>query len=128
MIQESSAFRLRITSRFIRTIDSALTEAKQCLQETLFKTDYWRIYRNVPLSERQRKVINRLFDAGKGGFTGGLNTRKYQSLTGVSRATAWRETADLLSVGMLRLISGARGRSTAYELPWPDDLPSRAVD
>lgn len=113
---------------FIRTIDSALTEAKQCLQETLFKADYWRIYRKVPLSERQRKVINRLFDAGKGGFTGGLNTRKYQSLTGVSRATAWRETADLLSVGMLRLISGARGRSTSYELPWPDDLPSRAVD
>lgn len=111
-----------------RTIDSALTEAKQCLQETLFKVDYWRIYRKVPLSERQRKVINRLFDAGKGGFTGGLNTRTYQSLTGVSRATAWREIEDLLSVGMLRLISGARGRSTAYELPWPDDLPSRAVN
>ena len=84
-----------------RTIDSALTEAKQC---------------------------HRLFDAGKGGFTGGLNTRTYQSLTGVSLATAWREIEDLLSVGMLRLISGARGRSTAYELPWPDDLPSRAVD
>ena len=42
---------------FIRTIDSALTEAKQCLQETLFKADYWRIYRKVPLSERQRKVM-----------------------------------------------------------------------
>ena len=110
---------------FIHAVDSALAESKQCLQETLFKADYWRTYREISLSDRQRKVINRLFDAGKGGFTGGLNTRKYQSLTGTSRATAWREIEDLVSRGMLRLIPGARGRSTAYELPWPDELSSR---
>ena len=112
---------------FIRTVDSALTESKQSLQETLFKADFWRMYREKSLTDRQKKVINRLFDAGKGGFTGGLNTRKYQSLTGTSRATAWREIEDLLSTGMLRLILGTRGRSTAYELPWPDVLPSRAA-
>lgn len=28
------------------------------------------------LNERQQKVINKLFDLGPGGFTGGLTTRK----------------------------------------------------
>ena len=45
--------------------------------------------------DRQRKVINKLLDAGPGGFEGGLSASKYASLTGVSRATATRELADL---------------------------------
>ena len=31
------------------------------------------------MSPRQRKVLNRLLDAGPSGFEGGMNTRKYDA-------------------------------------------------
>ena len=68
--------------------------------------------------KRQRKVINRLLDSGEGGFQGGLTTRKYVSLTKVSRATAFREIADLVEKKILQQRSGG-GRSVSYDLNWP---------
>ena len=112
---------------FIHTVSDAVSASKQCLRETFFKAHFWQQHAEDPVSPRQKKVINRLFDAGKGGFKGGLSTRKYQSLTSTSRATAWRELNELVHLGLLRPIAGASGRSTAYEIPWPDDLPSRTA-
>ena len=60
------------------------------------------------LNERQRKVLNRLLDAGRGGFEGGLTTRKYVGLTKTSRATAYRELAELVVKGL-----SPRGRTRA---------------
>lgn len=45
------------------------------------------------------------------------NTRKYASLTRTSRATTWREIADLVEKGALRP-SEKGGRSSAYEVLW----------
>jgi hypothetical protein len=63
------------------------------------------------LNERQRKAPNRLLDAGPDGFAGGMNTRKYMGLTKTSRATAYRELADLVEKGCLRP-TGQGGRSS----------------
>jgi Fic family protein len=71
------------------------------------------------MSERQRKVVNRLLDAGPGGFQGGLTTRKYVSMTGASRATAYREISDLEEKRVLRFLEG-RGRNVSYELVWKE--------
>ncbi|MDR0339753.1 MAG: DUF4172 domain-containing protein, partial [Desulfovibrio sp.] len=60
---------------------------------------------------------NRLLDAGKDGFEGGLSTRKYMGMTRTSRSTAWREIEDLLQKKMLRPLPGG-GRNVAYELAW----------
>lgn len=49
------------------------------------------------------------------GFAGGINTRKYMSLTKTSRATAYRELADLVEKGCLRS-TGKGGRSSGYEI------------
>ncbi len=111
---------------FISIVSDAVAASQQSLQETRFKARFWQRHAEAPVNPRQKKVINRLFDAGKGGFTGGLSTRKYQSLTSTSRATAWRELSELVTLGLLRPMAGAGGRSTAYEIPWPDDLPSRS--
>ena len=110
---------------FINAVSGALADSKQSLQETLFKARFWQLHTADPVSPREKKVVNRLLDAGKGGFKGGLSTRKYQSLTSTSRATAWRELSHLVELGLLRPIAGAGGRSTAYEIPWPDELPCR---
>lgn len=112
---------------FIHAVSDAVADAELGLETMRFKARFWQLHAEDPVSPRQKKVLNRLLDAGKGGFTGGLSTRKYQSLTATSRATAWRELAELVGLGLLRPVAGAGGRSTAYEIPWPDDLPCRTV-
>jgi len=71
------------------------------------------------LNERQRKIVNRLLDAGPDDFEGGLTTRKYVSMAKVSRATAFREISALVERQVLRQ-NPERGRSVSYDLVWPD--------
>ena len=69
------------------------------------------------MNDRQKKVINRLLDAGKNNFEGGLTTRKYVAIAKTSRATAYREIEDLVAKKIL-VSNQAGGRSTSYELNW----------
>ena len=80
------------------------------------KARFWLRHQGVLVNARQRKAINVLLDAGPGGFAGGMNTRKYVGLTRASRATAYRELADLVEKGCL-VASGA-GRSVSYQIRW----------
>jgi Fic family protein len=61
--------------------------------------------------------MNLLLDAGPGGFEGGMSTKKYENVTGTSRATASRELIDLAAMGLLRQIGA--GRSTRYGVALP---------
>ena len=63
------------------------------------------------------KVLRRMLEAGPVGFTGGINARKYVSLTGVSKATATRDLQQLTQLGALTPIGA--GRSARYELRLP---------
>ena len=65
------------------------------------------------LNEVQTKVINRMLEEGETNFIGGMNARKYQSITHVSKATATRHLQDLVQKGFL--ISQQSGRSTNYQ-------------
>ncbi len=102
---------------FISCFERTLVAAEATLAAILFKAVFWKRHAETAVNERQRKVLNRLLDAGKDGFEGGLSTRKYMGMTKTSRATAWREIEDLLQKGMLRALPGG-GRSTAYEIAW----------
>jgi len=100
---------------FIGCINHALEEAEATLGAVLFKAAFWKRHAETMVTERQRKVLNTLLDAGQGKFEGGLSTRKYMSLTKTSRATAWREIEDLLKKNLIRPLPG-QGRGTAYEI------------
>jgi len=100
---------------FLAQVEAAATAADQTVANTLAKARFWLKHQATALNERQRKALNRLLDAGPGGFVGGINTRKYMSLTKTSRATAYRELADLVEKGCLRP-TGKGGRSSAYEI------------
>ena len=102
---------------FIACFDHALIAAEATLSNIMFKAVFWKRHEEKFVNERQKKVLNRLLDAGKNGFEGGLSTRKYIGMTKVSRATAWREIEDLLQKKMLRPLPG-KGRSAAYEIAW----------
>lgn len=96
----------------------AMNKSEVIIRNVLAKAEFWQRFNQTSVNERQRKVINRLLDAGSGEFQGGLTTRKYTSLAKTSRATAFREISDLIAKNMLRQNSGGKGRSVSYDLNW----------
>lgn len=102
---------------FLAQVQSSATAAERTVANTLAKARFWLRHQSAVLNERQRKVLNRLLDAGPDGFEGGINTRKYVSLTKASRATAYRELAELVALGCLQS-TGKGGRSSGYGLAW----------
>lgn len=102
---------------FIEQMQAICEDASKAVDITLVKARFWLVQGNKALSERQRKVMNLLLDAGPGGFDGGMSTRKYESITGASRATASRELIDLEALGLLDQVGA--GRSTRYHVKLP---------
>ena len=79
---------------------------------------FWRRFSQSSLNDRQRKVINKLLEAGDLGFEGGLTNKKYVGMTKTRRETAKRDMADLVRRGILFQNPGA-GRSVNYKLCFP---------
>ena len=102
---------------FLQQVHAACASAKLTLAAVLAKTRFWMHYASSSLNERQRKALNRLLDAGPGGFEGGLSTRKYVGLAKVSRATAFRELAQMVELGCI-VPNASKGRSVAYDIDW----------
>jgi len=81
------------------------------------KAAFWWSHRHSGFNSRQQKLLNRLLDAEPEGFTGGMTLRKAIGLTKVSRATAWRDLAELVEQQAIEPIG--EGRSRAYRIHWP---------
>ncbi len=96
---------------FLETMKSALLRAENTARRVLKKAFFWSRHREVPMNERQAKVVNRLWD----GFDGKLNTSKWAKITHTSQATALRDITDLVEKGIL-LKSPDGGRSAHYFL------------
>ncbi len=97
---------------FFDCLEKAISRASSTIERTLQKAEYWEKYRDVEINERQRKVINRLWD----GFDGKLTSSKWAKQCHCSQDTALRDINDLITKGMLRN-SGEGGRSSNYILP-----------
>jgi Fic family protein len=102
---------------FLGCLKRAIESSDARLDDVMAKSRLWQRQAGVSVNERQLKVLNRLLDAGRVGFEGGLTTRKYVGMTGASRATAQREIADLVTKGFLARRAGS-GRSTSYDVAW----------
>ena len=105
-------------SWFLGCANRAIQKSERIIGNVLAKADFWQHHSQTTLNDRQRKVVNHLLDAGEGQFEGGLTTRKYVSLTKTSRATAFREIADLLEKEVLIQDPKSKGRSVRYDLNW----------
>jgi Fic family protein len=53
------------------------------------------------INPRQEKALLRLYESGPEGFKGGLSAEKYIAITKASRATATRDLAELVKLGVL---------------------------
>lgn len=104
---------------FIKCVTAAIDHSQNIMANVFARVEFWNLHSQTQLNERQKKVINRILEAGPGNFTGGLTTRKYVGITRVSRATAFREIADLLDKKVLRQLPG-KGRNVRYDLVWPN--------
>lgn len=99
---------------FVKTLLAAQTEAESQIAFTLKKTKFFDHYKNQ-LNERQLLAIKRMLEEGIKGFEGGMNARKYMSITKTSKATATRDMLQLLEIGAF-ISTGKGGRSTSYQV------------
>jgi len=96
---------------FVGCLGRAIAGAQGMLDGVLVKAGFWRHFRDVAVSARQRVVLNRLLN----GLAGALTTSRYATLATCSKDTALRDIHALVESGML-VRSPSGGRSTSYAL------------
>src|SRR5450830_911078 len=74
---------------FIECVTAAVERSRDTITNVFTRVDFWNRHAQTQLNERQKKVLNRILEAGPRNFVGGLTTRKYASIAKVSRATAF---------------------------------------
>jgi len=105
---------------FTKLVLKAQDAARRDIDFILAKSRFFDRWKSR-LNERQLRVVRRMLETGPSGFAGGMNARKYVSLTKISKATATRDLQFLAEAGVLRPIG--QGRSARYDLILP---PNRA--
>jgi Fic family protein len=96
---------------FLTCMINALKATDLVLSRILVKAAFWQTHSVTVLSERQKKLINKILD----GFEGKLTSSKWARIAECSRDTAIREINDLIEKDILQKEEGG-GRSTNYEL------------
>ena len=96
---------------FLVTLHQAVAMSIGKMDRVKQKTNFWDRHADTEVNERQRKVINRLWD----GFEGKLNSSKWAKICHCSQDSALRDIHDLIDKGILR-DTGEGGRSKNYEL------------
>lgn len=96
---------------FLNTMKSSILRAEETVKRVVSKSSFWQRRREIPMNERQVKMVNMLWD----GFTGKLTSSKWAKITKTSQATALRDITDLIEKGIL-IAAADGGRSSNYLL------------
>ncbi len=96
---------------FFNTLNEMFNKALKEIEQTVFKTNFWRSVDQTKLAKEQVKVLNRMLD---GDFADGINTSQYHQVAKVSKPTATRHLTALVEQGCL--VKFGAGRSTRYRL------------
>jgi Fic family protein len=96
---------------YLQCLKNALLAAQTITSNVLNKANFWKWHENTSINERQRLMINKLFD----GFEGKLQTSKWAKITKTSNDTALRDIKDLIEKGILQQTNEG-GRNINYEL------------
>ena len=97
---------------FLQQFRAAAGRSLAVIDGAMSRNRFWAKHAGAAINERQRKVLQRLLDAGPEGFEGGMSAEKYSGITGASKATATRDLRQLLEAGLLR--QTGQGRGTRY--------------
>lgn len=96
---------------FLSCLERALANSSEILDAVLIKARFREQHSQTQLNDRQRSMINKLFD----GFEGKLTSSKWAKITKCSQDTAIRDIQDLINKKRLQK-EAQGGRSTNYEL------------
>lgn len=96
---------------FLHCLKNAMLATENTTQRILRKAEFWKLHEQTPINERQRLMLNKLFD----GFDGKLQTSKWAKITKTSTDTALRDIKDLVEKGILQQTDEV-GRNANYEL------------
>ncbi len=96
---------------FLSCLINALNATEKILTRVLVKADFWNKHSKTIISERQKKVLNKLLDE----FEGKLTSMKWAKIAKCSKDSAIRDINDLINKDILQKET-AGGRSTNYEL------------
>ena len=99
---------------FLDCLGRAIEAADEAVTSIVEKVKFWDGIADIPINERQRKVLRRLVN----GFEGYMTSTKWARMTRTSQDTALRDITDLISKGVL-IRGPAGGRSTNYQLSKP---------
>lgn len=103
---------------FVEHFRLASAAAQTAVDAAIQRSRFWTTHAHHPVNARQRKVLQRMLDAGNGGFEGGMSTEKYANLAPTTKVTASRDLIDLLKGGLV--VSTGQGRGTRYWVNVPD--------
>ncbi len=96
---------------FLHCLKNAMLSTDNTTQKILRKAEFWKLHEHIPINERQRLMLNKLFDD----FEGKLQTSKWAKIAKTSNDTALRDIKDLIEKGILKQTDGG-GRNANYEL------------
>ncbi len=96
---------------FLHCLKNAMLATENTTQRILRKAEFWKLHEHTSINERQRLILNKLFD----GFEGKLQTSKWAKITKTSTDTALRDIKDLVEKGILQQTDEG-GRNANYEL------------
>jgi len=96
---------------FLHCLKNAILTTENATQKILHKATFWKLHEHTRINERQRLMLNKLFD----GFDGKLQTSKWAKITKTSTDTALRDIKDLIEKGILQQTNDG-GRNVNYEL------------
>jgi Fic family protein len=96
---------------YLNVLKETLDTAHLTVSRAVERSRFWQQIKDVPLNDRQRKVVSRMLM----GWEGRMTNKKYVRLCDCSDATASRDLSDLVAKAVLRP-DGASGRSAGYEL------------
>ncbi len=96
---------------FLGCLKNAMLATEETTQKILHKAEFWKLNADTPINERQRFMLNKLFED----FEGKLQTSKWAKMTKTSSDTALRDIKDLIEKGILRQTNDG-GRNANYEL------------
>lgn len=96
---------------FLHCLKNAMLATENTTQKIMHKAEFWKLHERTPINERQRQVLNKLFED----FEGKLQTSKWAKITKTSTDTALRDIKDLVAKGILQQTNDG-GRNANYEL------------
>jgi len=95
---------------FLHCLKNAMLSTENTTQKIVRKAGFWKLHEHTPINERQRIMLNKLFDD----FEGKLQTSKWAKIVKTSTDTALRDIKDLVQKGILKQTDEG-GRNVNYE-------------